>query len=124
HLLPTPLLLFTFYSSVHHLLGIFPTGAHKLGTQLDLDALVAQLFEKHGSQRGFISFQNSAGPLKHSRFHAEPVHGLRHLNTDRPSADDDQRTWRPFQLEDILAGQVADLREALESRRRRPRPRT
>src|SRR5439155_10470227 len=53
---------------------------------------------------------------------AEPAEGLRQLAADRARADDGEAAWQLGQPEDRLAGEVADVLEPGEGRRRRPRP--
>ena len=46
---------------------------------------------------------------------AEPAEGLRHLEADRPAADDDEMRRQTLQLEDRLVGEIGNGREILGS---------
>ena len=69
--------------------AVAPRGGHARG-QRELDAVAAQDLAERLAERRGLPGEHVLGPVDHDHLAAEPAHGLRHLDPDRPAAQDEQ----------------------------------
>ena len=87
----------------------------------DNDALALELIEHDRGAFGIVLGERRCR-FQHGHFAAEPAERLRHLQADRPGADNDE-TVRPLdKIENGFVGEIWTLIQARNRRQRRRRP--
>ena len=97
-------------------LAVAPRGGRVRG-QHELDALAAQNLAERLAQRRRLAGEHVLGHVDDHRLAAEPAHGLRHLDADRPAAEDQQAARNGLHRGRLAVG--PDALELAQARDRR-----
>ena len=69
--------------------AVAPRGV-RVDAEHELDAVAAEHLAERLSERRGLAREHVLGPVDDRHLAAQPAHGLRHLDTDRPAAEDEQ----------------------------------